>query len=219
MARRKLTGQASQGTGVKSDGSKPPEIEVVKECTFDNEHPADKLGELVIQKVTYGKHANGYRLFVRPHESHDEPDARWDEHEPEDRVALDTIFRTYGKGSGTEIHVKHNVNTLGLSEYFLDVRHPKPTTDDDAPYPKIYIFGGNESVADMFAELDPDTKFVSRTEFEEEQTAEVTRLKEELDPIAGVLDEFAMPGDLPAHLYSLEERLRSIFRTAKGLTK
>ena len=219
MARRKLTGQASQGTGVKSYKWDPPKIEVVKECTFGNEHPEEKLGDLVIQKVKLGKQAEGYRLFIRPHESHDEPDARWDEHETEDHVALDTIFKTYGKGSGTEIRIRQNEELQGKTEYFLDVRHPKPTTDDDAKYPKICIFGGNESVADMFAEIDPDSHFISRTELEESSKAEEQRLNDELDPIAGVLNEFAMSGDLPAHLYSLEERLRSIFRTAKGLTK
>jgi hypothetical protein len=163
-----------------------------------------------------------FRIFVRPDESHDEPDASFDEHEPEDEAALKRIFATYGKGDGTTISIRLNVDDAGKEEFFLDVQHPKPEGDDDAKLPMVLIDPKDsigDIVTDLFYEMsseDPPDDFVTRGALDD-LVEELKGDLEELDPARAVLSEFDMPGDLPAHLYSLPERLRSIFRKAKGL--
>lgn len=191
-----------------------PTIEVKDECTYcDDENTTNVF---VLQKVTYGQ-KNGFRFFVRPDELHDEPDSQWDEHEPDDLAALGTLFKTYGKGDGTEIRVKLNVNEQGKFEYFLDVRLPKPTTDEDVAYPKVCMFRSSDGAMELYEEVSPETSegFVSRKDLE----GQLEMATEELDPIAAVLNEFDMPGDLPPHLYEIPERLYSIFRAVKERSK
>jgi hypothetical protein len=191
--------------------------------------------DLVIQKVSVPfvrkyrgqervERKDYLRIFVRSDESHDEPDAHWDAHEPEDEAALKQLFTTYGKGSGTTILVRTNVDTQGNQEFFLDVRHPKPDQEDDDKLPSVLV-NLKDSVGDLALDLfyelsgkDPPDDFVTRGALEDV----IDELKgdvEELDPIRSLLDEFTMPGDLPGHLYSLPERLRSIFETMKRGTK
>ncbi len=211
----------------------PPKTEAPSEGTRTDD--GKTLNELVVQKVsipfvskfkgtTKTEFKDYLRIFVRPDESHDEPDARWDEHESEDEAALKQLFATYGKGSGTEIRVRVEVDGNGEQEFFLDVRYPKPHDDEDAKYPSVLVNPKDEIgdiVLDLFYAMsseDPPDDFVSRGALEdlvEEQNGDL----EEMDPIKRLLDEFDMPGDLPAHLYDLPTRLRSIFRKAKGLSK
>jgi hypothetical protein len=211
----------------------PPKTEVKGECKRTDD--GKTTNELVVQKVsvpfvskfkgtTSTTFKDYLRIFVRPDESHDEPDARWDEHEPEDEVALKQLFATYGKGSGTVFSVRLNVTATGDDEFFLDVRHPKLEGDEDERLPSVLIdpkASIGDVVLDLFYEMsdeDPPDDFMSRGALEdlvEEQKGEV----EEFGPVEDLLREFDMPGDLPANLYSLADRLRSIFRTAKGMSK
>lgn len=210
-----------------------PKMEVKGEGTRDADWKTSN--ELVVQKVVVpcvfnsrGKQTVEFkdfiRIFIRPDESHDATDARWDEHEPEDENALKQLFATYGKGHGTTISIRHNVTATGDDEFFLDVRHPKPDQDNDEKFPSVLIDLKNpisDLVADLFYEMsgeDPGDDFKTRGALET-QIEEMKEETEELGPIRDVLNEFDMPGDLPAHLYPLQDRLRSIFRTAKGLGK
>lgn len=210
----------------------PPEIEVLEEAEFSCD--GDTTNELVVQRVRVPRvtiHRNvksitfkeGFRLFVRPDESHDEPDARWDEHEPEDENALKQLFTTYGKGNGTRLSIRLEVAPNGRQDYYLDVRHPKSDKDSDAKFPMVFVDAKNGSadiVRDLMCEIsgkNPIDDFMMRGALEDlikELKADV----EELAPIEDLLSEFDMPGDLPSHLYSLPERLRSILRTAKGFS-
>jgi hypothetical protein len=207
----------------------PPKTDVNGEGTRESD--AKTKNELVIQRVSvpfvYNKNTEFkeyLRIFVRPDDSHNEPDASWDDHEPEDETALKQLFATYGKGSGTEIRVRFNIDGAGKEEFFLYVHHPKPEVDEDDKFPSVFI-NPNASIGDMVLDLfydmsgdDPSDDFTTRGALEdlvEEQKGDL----EELEPIRSLMDEFDMPGDLPANLYSLPDRLRSIFRTAKGLPK
>lgn len=218
----------------------PPKTEVKSEATrYDDGKTSN---ELVVQKVSVPSTRKTWdskkkrdvetttfkdyiRVFVRPDESREEADEQWDEHEPEDEAALKQLFTTYGKGSGTTISVRMNVDEKGESEFFLDVRHPKPDEDDDdAKLPSVLIdpkASIGDVMLDLFYEMgseDPPDDFTTRGALEDlidELKGDVA----ELEPIRELLDEFDMPGDKPAHLYSLPDRLRSIFRTAKGLDK
>jgi hypothetical protein len=207
----------------------PPKTEVKAEAERTDDGKTSN--ELVVQKVSVPFVSKSkaptfkdyLRIFVRPDESHNEPDARWDEHEPEDEAALKQLFATYGKGSGTVLSIRSDVNTQGKELYFLDVRHPKPEGDEDERLPSVLIdpkASIGDIVLDLFYEMsgdDPPDDFMSR-ECLEDLISEMKGDVEEFGPIEDVLREFDMPGDLPAHLYSLADRLRSIFRTAKGLT-
>jgi hypothetical protein len=208
----------------------PPKTDVNGEGTRESD--AKTQNELVIQRVsvpfTFEKKTefkNYLRIFVRPDDSHNEPDASWDEHEPEDEAALKQLFATYGKGSGTELTIRLNVNSSTCKEeFFLDVRHPKPEVDEDEKLPSMLV-DPKASIGDMVLDLfydmsgdDPPDDFTTRGALEDlvkEQKGDL----EELEPIRSLLDEFDMPGDKPANLYSLHDRLRSIFRAAKGLPK
>lgn len=211
----------------------PPKTEVEGEGKRTDD--GKTTNELVVQKVSVpfvskrnGKEKTEFkdhlRVFVRPDEAHDEPDARWDEHEPEDEAALKQLFATYGKGSGTTISVRLNVDDAGEREFFLDVRHPKPNDDDeDAKHPSVLVDPKSsigDIVLDLFYEMkgeDPPDDFTSRGALEDLVEELKDDVEEEVDPIRALLDEFDMPGDKPAHLYSIPDRLRSIFRKAKGL--
>ena len=212
----------------------PPKTEVNGEGTYTS-YGNETTNELVVQKVsvpfvftnrgtTKTEFKEYLRIFVRPDESHDEPDAHWDTHEPEDEAALKQLFATYGKGSGTSISVRLNVDNAGKDEFFLDVRYPKPDDDEDAKHPSVLVdYGGSigDLVLDLFCEMsgeDPPGDFKKRESLEN-LVGEMEGDLEELEPIRALLSEFDMPGDLAANLYSLPERLRSIFRAAKGLDK
>jgi hypothetical protein len=221
-----------------SPASDPTKLIVVQSPKTDvngegtRESDAKTKNELVIQRVSvpfvYKKKTEFkeyLRIFVRPDELHDEPDASCDEHEPEDDAALKQLFATYGKGRGTTISVRLNVDaSTGKEEFFLDVHHPKPEGDEDEKLPSVLV-DPKASIGDMVLDLfydmsgdDPSDDFTTRGALEdlvEEQKGDL----EELEPIRSLMDEFDMPGDLPANLYSLPDRLRSIFRTAKGLPK
>lgn len=210
----------------------PPKTEVKGEAERTDD--GDTSNELVVQKVSVPFTFRGatefkdyHRIFVRPDESRDEIDAVWDDHEPKDEAALKRLFATYGKGSGTTISVRMNVDDAGKEEFFLDVRHPKPKDDDeDAKHPSVLIDANDTTtidniVLDLFHEMsgeDPPDDFASR-EVLEELVDELKGDVEELEPIEELLREFDMPGDLPANLYDLPTRLRSIFRTAKGMSR
>lgn len=209
--------------------SPDPRVEVLGEATRVDD--ADAANDLVIQRVLLPRKnvkgraltfREGFRVFVRPDESHNEPDCSWDEHETEDEAALRQLFATYGKGSGTRIEVRLNVTEIGRQEFFLDVRHPKPEQDDDTKCPSIFIDRKDELgdlVADIYYSIggeDTPDDFMTRGALED-LTEELKEESKELDSIAALLDEFDMPGD-KGKLYSLSERLRSIFRTAKGLS-
>jgi hypothetical protein len=228
MARKKLPVQTTPQQPTPS-----PKTKVEGEGKRDDD--GKTLNELVVQRVSVpfttkcrGKENTEFkkyiRIFVRPDESHDEPDERWDEHEPEDEAALKQIFATYGKGSGTTISIRLNVDNGGNEEFFLDVRRPKPDDDEDAKHPSVLIDPSGsigDVVLDLFYEMsdeEPPEGFKTRAELEKKDEAYST-LEDEETAIRTLLDEFDMPGDKPAHLYSLPERLRSIFRTAKGLDK
>ena len=207
----------------------PPKTEVKGSATRHDD--GKTTNELVVQKVSVpftfkrkDKQTTEFkdylRIFIRPDEAHDEPNERWDEHEPEDEAALKQLCATYGKGSGTTISVRMNADPRGKQEFFLDVRHPKPDEDDDEKLPSVLIHPHaliSDSVLDMFYEMgsgDPPNDFMTRGALQD-QIAKLKGDVEELDPIKSLLDEFAMPGDLPGHLYGLPERLRSIFQTIK----
>jgi hypothetical protein len=188
--------------------------------------------ELVVQKVsvpfvskykgvTKTEFKDYLRIFVRSDESHDEPDGQWDAHEPDDETALKQLFATYGKGDGTAILVRLNVDATGKEEFFLDVRHPKPNDDEDAKYPSVLVDPDGsiaDIVFDLFYEMgseDPPDDFTSRGALVD-LISELKTDAEELEPIENLLSEYDMPGDLPAHLdYSLADRLRSIFDAMK----
>lgn len=214
----------------------PPKTEVNGEGTRSDD--GKTTNELVVQKIsvpftfkvkggTKTEFEEYLRIFVRPDESHDEPDASWDEHEPEDEAALKQIFATYGKGSGTAISVRMNVVATGDEEFFLDVRHPKPEGDEDEKLPSVLIDPQAMTIGDVAQDLyyamnnkfeDPPADFKTRARLEEE-AEEYSHLEDDRTAIEDLLSEFDMPGDKPAHLYDLLERLRSIFETAKGKTK
>ncbi len=212
----------------------PPKTEVKGEAKFTDDGNKT-INELVVQKVsvpfvfknrgtTKTEFKDYLRIFVRPDESHDEPHARWDEHEPEDEAALKQLFATYGKGSGTEIAVRLNVDGAGKEEFFLDVRLPKSDDDEDAKHPSVLVDPKGsigDIVLDLFYEVsgdDPPDDFTSRSALED-SISELKGDVEELEPIRALLSEFDMFGDKAANLYSLPDRLRSIFRAAKGLPK
>jgi hypothetical protein len=210
----------------------PPKTKVLGEGTRTDDGNGT-TNALVVQRVSVPfatkskskektEFKNYFRIFVRPDESHDEPDARFDEHEPEDEADLKRIFATYGKGSGTTISIRLNIDEAGKEEFFLDVRHPKPEVDDDAKLPMVLI-DPKDSIGDIVADLfyetsgeDPPNGFTTRTTLEEE-AEKYDPMEDERAAVESTLTEFDMPGDLPSHLYSLPERLRSIFRKAKGL--
>jgi hypothetical protein len=212
----------------------PPKTEVQIEGKRDDD--GDTLNELVVQKVSIpstskikGKPKTEFkkylRIFVRPDESHNEPDSRCDDHEPEDEAALKRLFATHGDGSGSEIRVRMNVTSTGDEEFFLDVWYPKKDDgDEDAKFAAVLI-DPKSPIADIVSDLlyamsdqDPPDDFATRGAMED-LVEELKGDVEELEPVRSVLDEFDMPGDLPSNLYSLPERLRSIFRAAKGLGK
>jgi hypothetical protein len=212
----------------------PPKTEVKEEAKRMDD--GKTTNELVVQKVsvpfvskykgtTSTTFKDYLRIFVRPDESHDEPDARWDEHEPEDEVALKQLFATYGKGSGTTLSIRLDIDGTGKEEFFLDVRHPKPEGDEDERLPSVLVDTNDATTIDnifldLFYEMsgeDPPDDFKTRSKLEEE-LEEYSPLEDDREAIENLLSEFDMPVDLPANLYSLSDRLRSIFRTAKGLT-
>ena len=212
----------------------PPKTEVKGEGTYSDDGNKT-TNELVVQKVsvpfvfkqrgtTKTEFKDYLRIFVRPDESHDEPDAHWDTHETDDEAALKQLFTTYGKGSGTTISVRLNIDGAGKDEFFLDVRHPKPDDDEDAKHPSVLV-DYNDSIGDLVLDLfyevrgdDPPGDFKTRTKLEEKLET-YSPLEDDRAAIEDLLSEFDMPGDLAANLYSLPERLRSIFRMAKGLDK
>ena len=163
------------------------------------------------------------RIFVRPDGNHDEPDAQWDEHEDDELYSLNTLFNSYGKGDGTELRIKVNIDGKGEPEFFLNDYHPKPNREDtDERLPHVLISPSSaisDIALDLFYEIggvDPPNGFKTRAKLES-TIEEFKPNEDELESALDVLDEFGMPGDLPAHLYSLHDRLRSIFRKAKGL--
>lgn len=185
------------------------------ECTYLCDSPKSR-NRLVIQKNDTDKE---FRIFVRPMEDESEkpePIERWDVHDEHVQTALETIFTTYGKDEGSRIEFRHHVDTHGRNEFFLNVWKEEPievdTTDDDASFPKVVIASSaneHEIVTELFAEIEGTRQEPDNVSLEDEQSA-----------IEDVLIEFDMPGDLPSHLdYSLPDRLRSIFRTVKGLSK
>ena len=193
----------------------------------------DTTNELVVQHISlprvnkYAKSVTfrqGFRVFVRPDDLHDEPNETWDEHEPEDEAAIRQLFATHGKGKGTRISILSDVDGSGNEVFSLEVRSAKPDEGDEK-HPSVFVSKSdgavNELVADLFyvtSDEDPPDDFTTRGAMED-LVEELKGDVEELEPVRLVLDEFGMPGDLPSHLYSLSERLRSIFRTAKGLDK
>ena len=211
----------------------PPKTKVEGEGKFTDD--GNTLNKLIVQKVSVpivSKFKNTtsttikdyLRILIRPDESHDEPHARWDEHEPEDEAALKQLFSTYGKGSGTTISIRLNIDGAGKDEFFLDVRLPKSDDDEDAKHPAVLVDPKGsigDIVLDLFYEMsgdDPPGDFKGRGSLED-LVGELEGDVEELEPIRALLSEFDMPGDMPANLYSLPDRLRSIFRAAKGLPK
>ena len=193
----------------------------------------DTTNELVVQRVSlprvdkYSKKItfrHGFRVFIRPDELHGEPNETWDEHEPEDEAAIRQLFVTHGKGKGTRISILSDVDGSGNEVFSLEVRSAKPDEGDEK-YPSVFVSRSDNIVAELVTDLfyttsdeDPPDDFKTRValgDLIEELEDDV----EELKPVRSTLDEFDMPGDLPSHLYSLPERLRSIFRRAKGLDK
>lgn len=208
---------------------RPPKTKVNGEAEYTDDDRTQNA--LVIQKVsvpfTFRKTTefkDCLRIFIRPDELHEEFDAQWDAHEDDEQAALNRIFNAYGKGHGTEISILHNVDAMGRNEYLLSVRRPKPDIDEDERLPSVLIdpkASIGDMVLDMFYEMgsdDPPDDFVSRGALED-LVSDLKGEVDELEPIRSLLDEFDMPGDKPAHLYSLPDRLRSIFRTVKGLSK
>jgi len=212
----------------------PPKTEVHIEGKRDDD--GKTLNELVVQKISIpstskikGKPKTEFkkylRIFVRPDESHNEPDSRCDEHEPEDEAALKRLFATHGDGSGSEIRVRMNVTSTGDEEFFLDVWYPrKDDGDEDAKFAAVLV-DPKSPIADIVSDLlyamsdeDPPKDFQTRDALED-AAEEGLPFKVESESIEKLLSEYDMPGDLPASIYSLPERLRSIFRTVKGLGK
>ena len=221
----------------------PPKTTVKREASYDDDGKTNNA--LIVQEVSVpfvsksqGKtrvETKDYlRIFVRPDEAHNEPDARWDEHEPEDEAALKQLFATYGKGSGTVLTIRHDVpepsavkpyykpeRVTACDEFFVDVRFPKPEAESDDRFPSVLVDLKSHIaniVWDLFYEMsgkDPPDNFKTRGALEDE-IDEYSTLEDEEAQIRNLLDEFDMPGDKPARLYSLPERLRSIFETAKG---
>lgn len=209
----------------------PPKTDVHAEGKWSDD--GDTTNELVVQRVSLprvNKHAKkvtfrrGFRVFIRPDDLHDEPNETWDEHEPEDEAAIRRLFATHGKGKGTRISIRSDVDDSGNEVFSLEVRSAKPDEGDEK-YPSVFVSKSdnpvNELVADLFyatSDEEPPDNFTTRgalTDLVEELKGDV----EELELARSVLDEYNMPGDLSSHLYSLPERLRSIFRRAKGLDK
>jgi len=208
-----------------------PKTEVHAEGKWSDD--GDTTNELVVQRVSlprvhkYSKKVTfrqGFRVFIRPDDLHDEPNETWDEHEPEDEAAIRQLFATHGKGKGTRISIRSDVDGSGNEVFSLEVRSAKPDEGDEK-YPSVFVSRSDNVVAEIVADLfyvisdeDPPDNFTTRgalTDLVKELKADV----EELEPVRSILDEYNMPGDLPSHLYSLPERLRSIFRAAKGLGK
>lgn len=208
-----------------------PKTEVHAEGKWSDD--GDTTNELVVQRVSlprvnkYAKSVTfrqGFRVFVRPDDLHDEPNETWDEHEPEDEAAIRQLFATHGKGKGTRISILSDVDGAGNEIFSLEVHSSKPDEGDEK-YPSVFVSESdnlvNELVANLFyttSDEDPPDDFTTHGamgDLVEELKGDV----EELEPVCSILDEFGMPGDLPSHLYSLSERLRSIFRTAKGFCK
>ena len=209
----------------------PPKTEVHAEGRWSDD--GDTTNELVVQhislprvdkrskKVTFRQ---GFRVFIRPDDLHDEPNETWDEHEPEDEAAIRQLFATHGKGKGTRISIRSDVDGSGNEVFSLEVRSAKPDEGDEK-YPSVFVSRSNDAVNELVADLfyatsdeDPPDDFTTRgalTDLVEELKGDL----EDLEPTCSVLDEHDMPGDLPSNLYSLSERLRSIFRTVKGLDK
>lgn len=228
---RRAVETAEQPTAQAASIDTPPKTEVKREASFNDDGKTNNA--LVVQEVSVpfvskpkGKMKvetkNYLRIFVRPDEAHDEPDARWDAHEPEDESSLKQLFATYGKGSGTVLIIRHDIPNPGTDRFVVDVRFPKPEIEADDRLPSVLVDLKShiaDIVWDLFYELggsgDPHPEFVSRGALEDE----ISESKEEVEELRlsnGVLDDFDMPEDKPAHLYSLPERLRSIFETAKG---
>lgn len=209
----------------------PPKTEVHAEGKWSDD--GDTTNELVAQRISLprvDKRSNkvtfrhGFRVFVRPDDLHDEPNETWDEHEPKDEAAIRQLFATHGKGKGTRISILSDVDGSENEVFSLEVRSAKPDEGDEK-YPSVFVSRSddavNELVADLFyatSDEDPPDDFTTRGAMED-LVEELKGDVEELEPVRSVLDEFDMPGDLPSNLYSLPERLRSIFRTVKGLNK
>ena len=193
----------------------------------------DTTNELVVQRVSLprvNKYAEsvafrpGFRVFIRSDGSHDEPNETWDEHEPEDDAAIRRLFGTHGKGKGTRISILSDVDGSGNEVFSLEVRSAN-ADEGDEKHPSVFVSRSddvvNELVADLFytaSDEDPPEDFKTRGalgDLVEELEGEVG----EVEAVRSILDEFGMPGDLPSNLYSLPERLRSIFRRAMGLDK
>lgn len=179
------------------------------ECTYLCDSPKSR-NRLVIQRNDTDKE---YRIFVRPEVDDSllpEPIEQWDVHDEPEQGALELLFTTYGKGAGTRIEFRHNLDMQGRNEFFLNVwpREEVEPADEDDAFPKVVInASANEHaiVAELFAEIEGTREEPDSVSLEESQTA-----------IEDLLDEYDMPGDLPAHLdYTLEQRLRSIFDSMK----
>jgi len=209
----------------------PPKTEVHTEGKWSDD--GDTTNDLVVQRISLprvDKRSNkvtfrqGFRVFIRPDDLHDEPNETWDEHEPEDEAAIRRLFVTHGKGKGTRISILSDVDGSGNEVFSLEVRSAKPNEGDEK-YPSVFVSKSSNVVAEIVADLfyvtsdeDPPDDFTTRGALDD-LVEELKGDVEELEPVRSVLDEFGMPGDLPSHLYSLTERLRSIFRTVKGLGK
>lgn len=227
---RRAVETAAQPTAQDAPIDTPPKTEVKRETSFNDD--GNTNNSLVVQEVlvpfvfkskgkTKVKTKNYLRIFVRPDEAYEEFDTRWDVHEPEDESALKQLFTTYGKGNGTVLTIRHDVPEPGTDEFFVDVRFPKPNTETDDRLPSVLVDLKShiaDIVWDLFYEIkgeEPADKFKTRAQLEKE-IEEYSPLEDDKSAIEALLNEFDMPGDKPAHLYSLPERLRSIFETAKG---
>jgi hypothetical protein len=206
MPRKQRESAATPATP-KPDPVKP---KFTDECTYGCD--GGSHNQLVIQTIEQGSDKQ-FRIFVRPDDpSEPTSDEQWDAHESDEQTALETLFKTYGKGEGTRIEIWHNLKTDTINEFFLNVWKPKPNAETDDEYLKVCI-DVDDPEGEIVAELVDEIKG-KRVE------PDTDTLQDEHDAIEDLLIEFDMPGDLPAHLdYTLSDRLRSIFRTVKGLPK
>lgn len=232
MARKRIEPAATPAPAVQEKPVDPkpskPRTKVNGEAKYEG---AKTRNELIVQDVeipfTYRSTTTVVpylRIFVRPDEAHDEPTAQWDDHGEDELYALNTLFNTYGKGDGTELRIKVEHDGKGDPEFFVNVYGPRPKDEDpDARLPCVLV-DPNDSIADAVKDLfyairsdDPPDSFRTRAQLEE-SIEKYSPLEDEHGQIESLLNEFDMPGDLPAHLYSIPERLRAIFRKAKGLS-
>lgn len=175
MARKRIENPPLAPLSVQEKPAVLPPPKVITEATYKSD--AKTQHELIVQLTEIpfmfrGKHEfrELVRIFIRPDESHDEPNEADDDKLPS--VLIDPK------------------NMIG-----------------DVALDFLYTIGTD----------DPPKSFKMRAKLEE-QIDEANGAAEELDLISDVLSEFDMPGDLPPRLYSLSDRLRSIFRKANGLS-